>query len=105
MYVIVDLELVNAARGVREPCEECWQVVKHSMSGEEVGQLECEQCMRGFHLCCLDPPMDSTPEVQHPSWTQLRLSKSSSLHRHHISCTHAAAESQRASRCLCELLC
>lgn len=25
--------------------------------------LECDRCLRGYHLDCLDPPLDTVPEV------------------------------------------
>ena len=63
MYVIKDLERVAAAQDAAEPCEECQQAVRRGRGGKEEPLLECEQCERGFHLSCLDPPLRSVPKV------------------------------------------
>ena len=41
-----------------EVCAVCHEVEK---GGSEM--LECGRCLRGFHLCCLDPPLSAVPEV------------------------------------------
>lgn len=42
-----------------EACATCGEVDRAG-----VDMLECGRCLRGFHLCCLDPPLDAVPEVR-----------------------------------------
>lgn len=42
--------------------EECVVCGKAQLNGSEM--LECGRCLRGFHLCCLDPPLSTVPEVR-----------------------------------------
>jgi hypothetical protein len=32
-------------------------------NGRKVALLECDKCLRGFHLDCLQPPLAAVPEV------------------------------------------
>ncbi|KAK2078532.1 hypothetical protein QBZ16_003372 [Prototheca wickerhamii] len=45
------------AEDEEEVCAVCHEVEK---GGSEM--LECGRCLRGFHLCCLDPPLSAVPE-------------------------------------------
>ena len=45
-----------------EVCEVCEKTSK-KRGRREVPMLECDQCLRGYHLDCLDPPLQAVPEV------------------------------------------
>ena len=63
MYVVRDVDHVAACQQQAEPCEVCHKAVRRARGGVEVPLLECAQCLRGYHLACLDPPLDSVPQV------------------------------------------
>ena len=61
-YVIVDMKAFEAAGGFEEsdePCELCGGVQQSDANL----LLECERCLRGFHMACLDTPLSAVPEV------------------------------------------
>lgn len=45
-----------------EVCEVCEKTSK-KRGRKEVPMLECDMCLRGYHLDCLDPPLGAVPEV------------------------------------------
>lgn len=47
---------------VIEPCDKCGTLFADDEPGR--GNIECEQCLRGFHLDCLSPPLAEVPEVR-----------------------------------------
>ncbi|KDD73179.1 hypothetical protein H632_c2454p0, partial [Helicosporidium sp. ATCC 50920] len=64
VYIILDanaianLECVESiAEEDIEPCLAC-----HSVERANSLMIECDSCLRGFHLCCLAPPLSSIPE-------------------------------------------
>lgn len=40
-----------------EPCEMCGE------AHDETARLECDSCLRAFHLGCLKPPLTDIPAV------------------------------------------
>jgi hypothetical protein len=61
-YIIVDMKAFEAAGGFEEsdePCELCGE----AQQSDANLLLECERCLRGFHMTCLDPPLSAVPEV------------------------------------------
>lgn len=46
-----------------EPCEICGNIMKRA-GRKAVPLLECDKCLRGFHLDCLQPPLFKVPEVR-----------------------------------------
>ena len=63
-YVVLDAE-AGAAASELEVCEIC-EMTKKKRGRKEVPMLECDKCLRGYHLDCLDPPLDAVPEVRGP---------------------------------------
>lgn len=48
-----------------EVCEVCNKAEKRR--GQKVIHLlECDRCLRGFHLDCLKPPLPAVPKVGSP---------------------------------------
>ena len=47
--------------GMLADVERC--VLCSQEGGEDASMLECDACLRGFHLACLDPPLEEVPEV------------------------------------------
>ena len=45
-----------------EACEMC-QRTRKMRGRREVPLLECDQCLRGYHLDCLDPALEEVPKV------------------------------------------
>lgn len=45
-----------------EACEVCGKASKRA-GRKEVPLLECDGCLRGYHLDCLDPPLADVPKV------------------------------------------
>ena len=43
-----------------EPCELCGEARQTDANL----LLECERCLRGFHMACLTPPLTHVPEVR-----------------------------------------
>ncbi len=41
-----------------EPCELCGH------SHDDTPRLECDACLRAFHMGCLEPPLTDIPEVR-----------------------------------------
>ena len=61
-YVIMDLKAFEASGGFEEsdePCELCGEA--HQTDANLL--LECERCLRGFHMRCVTPPLCHVPEV------------------------------------------
>ena len=59
--MVLDAEAGGAACEL-EVCEVC-EVTKKRRGRKEVPMLECDKCLRGYHLDCLDPPLAAVPEV------------------------------------------
>ena len=58
----MDLKAFEAAGGFEEsdePCELCGEAEQTDANL----LLECERCLRGFHMGCLTPPLSHVPEV------------------------------------------
>ena len=51
-----------------EPCELCGGAQQTDANL----LLECERCLRGFHMACLDPPLSAVPEVRRCTAVLLR---------------------------------
>jgi len=49
-----------------EACEVC-QKTRKMRGRKEVPLLECDQCLRGYHLDCVDPPLGDVPKVWPPT--------------------------------------
>lgn len=49
--------------GMLADVERC--VLCSQEGAEDASMLECDACLRGFHLGCLDPPLEEVPEVGH----------------------------------------
>ena len=62
-YVVLDAE-ASTADSELEVCEVCQKTYK-KRGRKEVPMLECDKCLHGFHLDCLEPPLKAVPEVQH----------------------------------------
>lgn len=60
-YVVIEAE-AGAAACELEVCEVC-ELTKKKRGRKEVPMLECDKCLRGYHLDCLDPPLAAVPEV------------------------------------------
>ena len=45
-----------------EPCEVCGRA-KKTASRREIPLLECDRCLRGYHLTCLEPPLPHVPKA------------------------------------------
>lgn len=60
-YVVMDTEASNAEYEL-EVCEICRKTVKKK-GRKEIPMLECDKCLRGYHLDCLNPPLKDVPEV------------------------------------------
>ena len=45
-----------------EPCEVC-ERAKKTAGRREIPLLECDRCLRGYHLTCLEPPLPHVPEA------------------------------------------
>lgn len=63
-YCVLKLEEFNELRTKQglddlQPCEVCDKIIKKPKSA----LLECNKCLRGYHLSCLSPPLQSVPEV------------------------------------------
>lgn len=61
-YVIMDMKTFEAAGAFEEsdePCELCGDTRQTDANL----LLECERCLRGFHMACLSPPLSLVPEV------------------------------------------
>ncbi len=69
-YVVIDPE-AGAEACELEVCEVC-QVTKKRRGRKEVPMLECDKCLRGYHLDCLSPPLDAVPEVRRPAFMAYR---------------------------------
>ena len=61
-YVILEPDADLDASEDYEVCEICEKTWKKK-GRREVPMLECEQCLRGYHLDCLDPPLSAIPKV------------------------------------------
>jgi origin recognition complex subunit 1 len=40
--------------------------IKCNKNADHAVMLECDKCLRGYHLKCLDPPLKTVPEVRVP---------------------------------------
>ena len=58
VYVCMSDELDMGMLADVERCVLCSQE-----GGEDASMLECDACLHGFHLGCLDPPLEEVPEV------------------------------------------
>ena len=58
VYVCMSDELDVGMLADVERCVLCSQE-----GAEGASMLECDACLRGFHLGCLDPPLEEVPEV------------------------------------------
>ena len=45
-----------------EPCEVCARA-KKTAGRREIPLLECDRCLRGYHLTCLEPPLPDVPKA------------------------------------------
>ena len=61
-YVILQPDADQDASEDFEVCEICERTQKRK-GRREIPLLECEQCLRGYHLDCLDPPLPAVPKV------------------------------------------
>lgn len=62
-YIILEAGEYNISSDA-EPCEVCGKVNKR-LGRKDVPLLECDKCLRGFHLSCLVPPLQGVPDVRH----------------------------------------
>ena len=65
-YVIMDMKAFEAAGGFEEsdePCELCGEAQQTDANL----LLECERCLRGYHMACLGPPLSHVPEASKAS--------------------------------------
>ena len=58
VYVRMTNSLDVDAFAEEEVCQVCGQA-----EPEEVPRLECDRCLQGYHLTCLDPPLTEVPKV------------------------------------------
>ena len=70
-YVVVNPQTAEDAWEL-ETCEVCKRTSK-KRGRKEVPLLECDQCLRGYHLDCLDPPLSDVPEVNLPSCCKMTI--------------------------------
>ena len=61
-YVALEVDEGLCSDEELEVCEICEKT--HKKRGRrEVPLLECETCLRGYHLDCINPPLAAVPEV------------------------------------------
>ena len=58
MYVCMSDKLDLGRLADVERCALCSQE-----GADDASMLECDVCLRGFHLGCLTPPLEEVPEV------------------------------------------
>lgn len=58
MYVRMKNSLNVDEFAEEEVCQVCGQA-----EPEKVPRLECDRCLQGYHLTCLDPPLTEVPKV------------------------------------------
>ncbi len=56
------LPMQDDSAEAEEVCEVCNKADK-KRGRRFVELLECDRCLRGYHLDCLEPPLDAVPEV------------------------------------------
>ncbi|CAL8469764.1 g9306 [Coccomyxa elongata] len=60
-YIVTDENFEDDSAEAEEVCEVCNRADK-KRGRRFVELLECDRCLRGYHLDCLDPPLDAVPE-------------------------------------------